>query len=485
MSIKNALKRPIFNTKIKSENVCRTECFLGYLVGPFCALFPGAVFGSYLNRYYSDIIGWTDVEQFGLLSAILPVVSVILAVAGNLAAGYLMDNTWTVQGKARPYILISALLQVIAFGFMFTIPVGKTVWIQSLWIIMSYIFFQAVTNPLYNTAHSSLVPLSTRNTNQRGKLATLSNTASVAAMGVGASIVVPMLLQSFLFVESDAAINRQKSYSHWQIVVLFFCIIAAVGIMTEYWFTRERVTEEKKNSEIEQKVSMITQIKVCMREKYWWVIMLYIVLFQMGGAVKNGSMSYYCRWMFDGVNTEAMAGTVMGIVGLIGGIPTAIGMIVAWPIAKRLGNKKAVVIGMIISVIGGCVSFIDVHSVVIVCIGIILKGIGSIPAMYLMLALLSEVLDQLEITYKFRSDGFTMAVYGAVITCVAGIGNGIINGLLTAGGYNAKLAAQNRSVESVLVFCYIGAELICYALIIILFSIYWLNNKKCEKRSEK
>lgn len=153
---------------------------------------------------------------------------------------------------------------------------------------------------------------------------------------------------------------------------------------------------------------------------------LYFLLFQLGGLVKNGSMSYYARWMFDGINTEAAAGTAMGTLGLIGGLPTAIGMVLAWPIADKLGKQRAVTLGLAVSVVGGLVSFINVHSFTIVCAGVILKGIGSIPAMYVTLALLSDVLDHLEAKNGFRSDGFTMSVYGAIMVGMTGLGNGII-----------------------------------------------------------
>ncbi len=43
-----------------------------------------------------------------------------------------------------------------------------------------------------------MVSLSTRNANQRGLLATLSNASTVAAAGIGASILVPILLQSYI-----------------------------------------------------------------------------------------------------------------------------------------------------------------------------------------------------------------------------------------------------------------------------------------------
>ena len=158
----------------------------------------------------------------------------------------------------------------------------------------------------------------------------------------------------------------------------------------------------------------------------------------------------------------------MGTLGLIGGIPTAVGMVIAWPIANKLGKQRAVTIGLAVSVVGGLVSFIDVHNFMLVCVGVILKGIGSIPAMYVTLALLSDVLDHLEARNGFRSDGFTMSVYGAIMVGMTGLGNGIINALLTASGYDASAAVQNAGVQTMLVVCYLAIELICYAAIVVL-----------------
>ncbi|MDU5262781.1 MAG: MFS transporter, partial [Clostridium celatum] len=336
----------------------------------------------------------------------------------------------------------------------------------------------------FYTAHSSMVSLSTRNSNHRGMLATFSNASGVAAVGIGASILVPMFLQSFLFVEKNGVIDTITSYNNWRILMVILCIITFIAIMLEYYFTRERVTEENIKLDIkEEKIPMKQQLKACVSNRYWWIIILYFLLFQLGGLVKSGSMSYYCRWMFDGVTTEASAGTAMGTLGLIGGIPTAIGMILAWPIANKLGKKQAIVIGLIISVLGGLISFIDVHNFIIVCIGIILKGIGSIPAMYVTLALLSDVLDHLEAKNKFRSDGFTMSVYGAIMVGMTGLGNGLINILLTASGYNAGAAFQNSNVQTMLTICFLALELICYAVIIVLMC--FLNVEKYIKKDQE
>ena len=449
MEKKKFFDNPLFRTKITSANVKPKEMLLGYFIAPFCALISNAIFGSYLNRYYSDVLGWTDKSRFGVFSAILPMISVIFVIIGNLVVGHLMDNTRTSQGKARPYMLLSAPLVTVAIALLFLTPENASPVVQMAWIAISYNVYYAVAYPFYYTAHSSLVALSTRNSNHRGMLATFSNASGVAAVGVGASILVPILLQSFLFVDHDGVIDTTASYNNWRIVMVVLCVVTFLAILLEYFFTRERITEENiKLSIKEEKLPMSQQIKACVSSKYWWIIILYFLLFQFGGLVKNGSMSYYARWMFDGINTEAAAGTAMGTLGLIGGLPTAIGMVLAWPIADKLGKQRAVTLGLVVSVVGGLVSFINVHSFTIVCAGVILKGIGSIPAMYVTLALLSDVLDHLEAKNGFRSDGFTMC-----------------------------------GVQSMLTLCYLGMELICYAVIVVLMS--FLKVEKHIKEDQK
>ena len=472
---------PILRTKIKSSEVKPKEMLIGYLIAPFCALISNAIFASYLNRYYSDVIGWTDTSTFGNFSALLPMISVIFVVIGNLFVGHLMDNTRTSQGKARPYMLLSAPLVTIAIALLFMTPIDMSPAAQMIWIALSYNIYYSIAYPFYYTSHSSMVALSTRDSNKRGLLATFSNASGVASVGFGASIVIPILLQSYLFVETDGVINQTLSYEHWRNIMVILCVITALAILLEYFFTRERITEENiKLNIVEKKLPMKQQVMACVKEKYWWIIILYFLLFQFGGLVKNGSMNYYCRWMFDGITTESAAGTAMGLLGAIGGIPTAIGMLIAWPIANKLGKQRAVTYGLALSVIGGLVSFINVNNFIIVCIGVVLKGVGSIPAMYVTLALLSDVLDHLEAKNGFRSDGFTMSVYGAIMVGMTGLGNGIINALLSASGYTATAAAQNDSVKTMLVVCYLGVELVCYAVLVILTSFL-----KVEKHIEE
>ena len=473
---------PLLKTKITSQNVKLNEMLIGYFLAPFCAMIANSIFGSYLTRYYNDVLGWGALAG-GVFSAALPIVSCIFVVAGNLLIGQRIDQTRTSAGKSRPYLLLSIPILAAAIILMFMVPRGSGDLIQMVCIAITYNLYYAVGYPCYYTAHSSMVSLSTRNANQRGILATLSNASMVAAAGVGASILAPILLQSYMFVTNTetGVLDVNASYGHWRILSLAFAVITAVGVILEYLFTRERITEETAALDVKEKtIPMKEHVRACTGEKLWWMVVLFILMFQMGQLVKNASMATYTRWMFDSVisasNPEAASGSLMGLLGLIGGLPSAVGMVIAWPLASRLGKKRAIVLGLAFSLIGGLAAFINVHSFPVVCTGVILKAIGIIPAQYVMVAVLSDVLDHLEAKNGFRSDGFTMSIYGAIQVGLLGLSIGIVSGVLSATGYDATLVQQSTATEGVMVFVYLMMDMISFAL-----SILFLSRMNVEK----
>lgn len=457
---------PFTRTKIKSANVKFTEMGLGYFVGPFLAFISNAIFGSYLNQYFNNVLGMTAYNYN--FAVWMPIISVIFVIIGNLVVGRLIDNTRTSAGKARPYLLLSLPLIAIAIILLFVGPLVNSI-SQLVWIAVAYNVYYAVAYPFFYNAHSSMVGLSTRNSGHRGLLATFSNASGVAAVGIGASIIFP-LFQGYLFVQQPGgSLDVNASYNAWRIFMIALVVITMLGIILEYYFTRERITEENVKLNIRQeRVPLNKQLRAVFTSKDWWILIVYFLLFQFGGLVKNGSMGYYCYAMFGATSVE-QAGQYQSLLGLIGGLPLAVGMVFAWPIAAKLGKKNAMVIGFIFAVLGGLVSFIDVNNFLWVTVGVVLKGIGSIPAMYVSLALLSDVLDHLEAKNGFRSDGFTMSVYGSIMVGLTGIGVGVVNGFLGMAGYDFQnLTSQNASAQSAVVWAYLIIELICYAVLIVI-----------------
>ena len=158
----------------------------------------------------------------------------------------------------------------------------------------------------------------------------------------------------------------------------------------------------------------------------------------------------------------------MSALGLIGGLPAVLGMFIVWPLVNKFGKQRSIITGLILSIAGGLVAFFGVHNFKIVCAGVVLKAIGIVPSQFIMLALISDVLDYLEAENGFRSDGFTMSVYSAIMVGLWGLAVGIVSGLLGLAGYDASLVRQPAAVEKVLILTYLGLDMIAFTVSVIL-----------------
>ena len=487
-------------TLIKKNNVTLIpEGAVGYLAGPTLALLANSVLSNYFNKYMSDVLH-INTWAAGFFTW-LPVISVIFVVLGNILVGRLMDGIRSRNGKARPLLFLSLPISLIALLFLFVFSpynadndswhVGALVCIAigyNLWFAFAY--------PMYYTPHCALVSLSTRNSKDRGLLATISNATMLAAMGLSA-MVLPFFL-SLLFVydmsgkgspvvsdtgkilyyvdESGAAIyDAAVSYAHWKIFVIALLIITVIGVLIEYFFTRERVTEETMGQEAasEPALPVSMQAKICLQDRYWVIMMVFFFLYQFGGMIKNISQNYFCTAMFRdamGSYTVAHGGEMQGLLAIIGAIPTAVGMVIALPLASALGSKaKAIQYGAAVAVIGGAIGFFAPSNFMVVTVSFVIKALGSTPAMYLSLALLADIFDHQEAVHGVRTDGLSMTIYGAVIAGMTGLTTGVLNMVLSAVHYDVSTLQTNEALRTAMPWVFIGGETICYLGIFLIF----------------
>ena len=95
---------PLTSSLIRSSEVRLPEMLLGYFIGPFGALLSSGIFTSFLNKYFTDVLALDEA-----FLSVLQVVSTLLIVAANLIVGQLIERTRCMAGKARPWVLLSAL----------------------------------------------------------------------------------------------------------------------------------------------------------------------------------------------------------------------------------------------------------------------------------------------------------------------------------------------------------------------------------------
>lgn len=472
----NFWNTPLTSSLIKGKNVKLPEMLLGYFIGPVGGLLSSGIFTSILNTYFTDVL---KLDLTFLTT--LQLVSTILIVIANLVVGQLIERTRVLAGKARPWILLSALTLSVASVLMFIVPFEGVM--KMVWIAIAYNLYYSVAYPIYNTANSTLVAVSTRNSDQRGQLASFTNIAGLAAMGAG-SMVFPILV-SFALKENQAL---------WFVAMLAVGILTALTVFLQYKFSRERVTEELMESGEEQEedkpkaASMGTQFKAVASEKWWWVVMIFYMIFQFSGAIKNGSMSYFCRWVLDNSAMGADAwGTYQSILAIMGAIPMAVAMLFVNPLCQKFGKRTTVSVFLVLGVIGGVIAGMGGSNIVPVAVGVALKCLGSSPACYMILAMLADVIDHIEWKTGLRTDGLTMSIYSSLMVAASPVMNAVFSAILNAVGYDQNLVVgtgmQSALAQTGISVSYIWIETVAYAVCAVLLFLFFHveDNLKAEQ----
>lgn len=473
----NFWNTPLTSSLIKGKDVKLPEMLLGYFIGPVGGLLSSGIFTSILNTYFTDVL---KLDLTFLTT--LQLVSTILIVIANLVVGQLIERTRVLAGKARPWILLSALTLSVASVLMFIVPFEGVM--KMVWIAIAYNLYYSVAYPIYNTANSTLVAVSTRNSDQRGQLASFTNIAGLAAMGAG-SMVFPILV-SFALKENQAL---------WFVAMLAVGILTALTVFLQYKFSRERVTEELMESGEEEQeedkpkaASMGTQFKAVASEKWWWVIMIFYMIFQFSGAIKNGSMSYFCRWMLDNSAMGADAwGTYQSILAIMGAIPMAVAMLFVNPLCQKFGKRTTVSVFLVLGVIGGVIAGMGGSNIVPVAVGVALKCLGSSPACYMILAMLADVIDHIEWKTGLRTDGLTMSIYSSLMVAASPVMNAVFSAILNAVGYDQNLVVgtgmQSALAQTGISVSYIWIETVAYAVCAVLLFLFFHveDNLKAEQ----
>ena len=467
MGSKNLLNAKALQSKVHGEQIKASEKWLGYLLGPAGALLLNAVLATYLNVYYTDVLKMTSVWG-GVFLTVFPIISKVVDAITNLVMGYLIDHTHTAQGKARPWLLLSAPLLTVSGILLFAVPAASTT-VQVIWVILSYNLFYSFAYTIFNMSHNLMVPLSTRDTTQRGGLSVFNQISTIMMSGILVALIFPMVIMPAIGVDKNK----------WIVLMSVLSIMALPLTLLEYYFTKERVTEET-HEENKEPVSFKTQLKAIFTDKYMIIIYVYFLIYTFGTSIKNMSLVYFCNYVLGTYND----GKTQTLLSVIGGIPMGIGIFAVWPIAKKIGKRNATLAGFILYSIGSAVCWMFPKNLTVMLIGQFIKNIGGLPCAYVFMALFADVLDHLEWKTGFRSDGTAMSIYNIIAVTMVGVCQGVFNGMLSHAGYIAPeiingqtvAAMQPGMVQNVITFGFVGLEAVTGIIMAIL--LVFLNVEK-------
>lgn len=458
----NKLSSPLLNSRVKSDDVMKSEKWLGYLLGPSGALLLNAVLATYLNVYYTDVLKLTTIWG-GAFLTIFPIISKIIDAITNVIMGYIIDHTKTAQGKARPWLLLSAPLLLISGILLFVVPQGNET-VQVIWVMLSYNLFYSFAYTIYNMSHNLMVPLSTRNTEQRGSLSVFNQISTIMMSGIIVALIFPMLIMPQLGVDK----------SKWIVTMSILSCLALPLTLMEYYFTKERVTMEDINKKEEEKIPYKNLLKAIFTDKYMVLILLYFLIYTVGTQFKNLGLVYFCNYVLGTYND----GKTQTILSVIGGIPMGIGIFAVWPLAKKFGKRNLTLAGFVLYSLGSAICWICPTNMVVVLIGQFIKNIGGLPCSYVFMALFADVLDHLEWKNNFRCDGIAMSIYNIIAVTSVGIVTGLFNMLLSKSGYVAPslingetvAAVQSVATKNAITFSFVGLETITAVILIVILA---------------
>lgn len=434
--------KKMFSSRITSANVTNKERWLGYFMGPAFVMTMFAIAGqTYLNLFYTDVLKMTPIWGGAFLFA-MPIVSKIIDAITNIIMGRIIDRTHTKEGKARPWLLLSAPLLAITGILLFAVPTSS-ITVQVIWVMFSYNLFFCIAFTMYNISHMLMVPLSTRNNKQRDTLAMVSSMGQALLPGTIVAIVFPAVLLPLMGVDQGK----------WITVMSILSILMLPAILIEYYFTKERVTLEGGAEVKQEDHTLAEQVKACFSNKYWLVIMGVAVIYNFYNNFQVTSTAYYCNWVLGTYND----GVTMTIVNAVGQAPLGFGILLLWPLVRKFGKRNIAIIGSAIAIVGCVICALSPHNMGAVLGGLMIKSVGTLPITYTLLSMIADALDHVEWENKFRADGFSASVYSIIITVTAGISSGLFNLGLSSTGYVAPLqdgswVPQNAQVQNFFVW---------------------------------
>lgn len=335
--------------------------------------------------------------------------------------------------------------------------------------MISYNLFYSLAYTIFNMSHGLMVPLSTRNTTQRGGLSVFNQIASIMMSGILVALVFPMVVMPKIGVDKGK----------WIALMSVLSILALPLTLLEYYFTKERVTLESRESNAAA-VPLARQLKAIFTDKYMLIIYAYFLIQTIGGTIKNISLVYFCNYVLGSYND----GITQTLISVIGGIPMGIGIFAVWPLAKKFGKRNVTAVGFVLYAIGSAVCWMNPTNMTVMLVGQFIKNIGGLPCAYVFMALFADVLDHMEWKTGFRCDGIAMGINNIIAVAMVGICTGIFNGLLAQSGYiapeivNGVLAAteQTAAVKNVITFGFVGLESITGLVLAVL--LVFLNVEK-------
>ena len=443
----------------KNNHITWREIF-AFAVGDAGCNLVWTTIGSYLTLYYTDSVGLAaaTVGTLMLLSRLLDGVS-------DLVMGSIIDRTKTRWGKARPWILWSAIPMGVGLILMFSVPESLSGTGKLVYAYVTYILMAAVVYTACNLAYNTLLSLEAPDPKDR---VTMS------------SIRFFLTMCTVLFINYNC--NKFVSGFGWTGMATIFGVIAIVILFITFIGTKERtnieenVASQKSSAasnaaSTKQKMPVSESFKYLFKNRYFALLTIIFVLNYTILGVNNGLRIYFARDVLGNAG-------LMGTLTLCFILPKLLGNLVFPYINKLLGKWNSMMLGYVLELVGVLIIAFTEASCTTAAIGLVLLGIGGIPHNAGLFAMVADVIDYGEWKTGVRLDGLTNSATSFGMKVGAGLGSAIVGWGLAWAAYEGSLKVQTQSTIE-------GIKMVPAALIVVgLIALFFCNLDKIYSQIE-
>lgn len=430
--------KPFMDSRAKTQTVSTKEWVLGHLVGPLGLIFVINTIAALVEKFFTQQTGAmygagniAMIQQMGGVYEIVMTVAKILAMGTGLLNGWLIQHTESRQGKMRPWHLIFGFVSIIIGCLIFLFPgnnMGKSYWYYFFFLLICY---HTVGSSYFFLFRDTICSLTSRDPKEKAMLQFVRKMSWTLLSGIVIGMVFNMVLLPMWL---------EKDINGYPILMITISILAIPLLLLEYFYTRERITEDvavEYDHLDETRIPLKQQLKALLSNKYYLILIIIATVSGIVDNYKGGNVQYfYIKFLLGGVDNPLM----YTIYQVVTGIPLGIGAFAIYPLAKKVGIKNLTVGGYALVLVGSIVGYLFPDQMVPVLVGGFIRNIGWLPNAYIFATLLCYAYDSVEYRSHMRLEGM-MGV--AIITAIqwliyAPFAGGFEAGILKLGFVDAQ-----------------------------------------------
>lgn len=430
--------KPFMDSKATTQTVSTKEWVLGHLIGPLGLIFVVNTIAALVEKFFTQQTGAmygvgniAMIQQMGGIYEIVMTVAKILAMGTGLLNGWLIQHTESRQGKMRPWYLIFGFLSIIIGCLIFLFPgnsMGESYWYYFFFLLICY---HTVGSSYFYLFRDTICSLTSRNPKEKAKIQFVRKMSWTLLSGIVIGMVFNMVLLPMWL---------EKDINGYPILMITISILAIPLLLLEYFYTRERVTEDvavEYDHLDETRIPLKQQLKALLSNKYYLILIIIATVSGIVDNYKGGNVQYfYIKFLLGGADNPRM----YTIYQVVTGIPLGIGAFAIYPLAKKVGIKNLTVGGYALVLVGSIVGYLFPDQMVPALVGGFIRNIGWLPNAYIFATLLCYAYDSVEYRSHMRLEGM-MGV--AIITAIqwliyAPFAGGFEAGILKLGFVDAQ-----------------------------------------------